>query len=425
MQTKNITVFAPIARRLTLSYVLVAVALVAVVVAATSALAFAFYAGALGDATGAFAAHAVQRASAFEQQHVPLQRFAASIAPANARGHIRVLIYDDRRRLLAGTPFPAANAFARTAAGVFGIHDVVAPISGGTIVVTASLAGFGTLLARYLAIILPIGALAVLGAAYVGQTITAQLVALDEARGRDERQMRQFVADAGHELRTPLTIVMGYLDVLQHGMVRDAAEIARVHETMLLESRRMRGVIDKLILLARLERPQPPQRTPVDPAAVAQRAVTALEPLAGGRIRFAAAQPIACVDADESELYEAIENVIENAVRYAPQSPVAVGTSCADGVVQVTVSDRGPGMDETDARHAFDRFYRGSARTQADGSGLGLAIAKRAIERAGGSISLESRLGEGTRITMRLPVSTRASERSTSNRASNGSERHP
>ncbi len=67
--------------------------------------------------------------------------------------------------------------------------------------------------------------------------------------------MRQFIADAGHELRTPLTIVMGYLEMLQQGVVGDPAGVARVYETMLAESRRMRASIDKLILLARLERP--------------------------------------------------------------------------------------------------------------------------------------------------------------------------
>ena len=74
-------------------------------------------------------------------------------------------------------------------------------------------------------------------------------------RERNELQMRQFIADAGHELRTPLTIVMGYLEILQQGVVGDAAAVGDVYETMLTESRRMRAAIDKLILLARLERP--------------------------------------------------------------------------------------------------------------------------------------------------------------------------
>ncbi len=105
--------------------------------------------------------------------------------------------------------------------------------------------------------------------------------------------------------------------------------------------------------------------------------------------------------ADENELYEALKNVVENAVRYAPESPVAVDVSCG-GEARIVVRDSGPGMDPQDVEHAFDRFYRGGARS-GDGSGLGLAIAKRAIERAGGTIALESRSGEGTQVTITLP----------------------
>jgi signal transduction histidine kinase len=72
-----------------------------------------------------------------------------------------------------------------------------------------------------------------------------------------------------------------------------------------------------------------------------------------------------------------------------------------DGVT-VVVEDRGPGMNSQDLEHAFDRFYRGGSRS-GDGSGLGLAIAKRAVERIGGTIGIESRIGTGTKVTISLP----------------------
>jgi two-component system OmpR family sensor kinase len=223
-------------------------------------------------------------------------------------------------------------------------------------------------------------------------------------RERNELQMRQFIADAGHELRTPLTIVMGYLEVLQQGLVRDPVGIARIHETMLGESRRMRASIDKLILLARLERPAAPRAESVDVAQVVRRAVQSLEPLAGsGRIVLNAPADSSSVDADEAELYEAVKNVVENAIRYAPDSSISVDVVCSADSVEVVVGDRGPGMEEQDVEHAFDRFYRGTSRSNGEGSGLGLAIAKRAAERAGGTIVLRSRLGEGTRVTLALP----------------------
>jgi two-component system, OmpR family, sensor kinase len=224
-------------------------------------------------------------------------------------------------------------------------------------------------------------------------------------RERDELQMRQFIADAGHELRTPLTIIMGYLDVLQRGVVREPDKVDDVYETMLSESRRMRVVIDKLILLARLERGTTIRTTAVDVDALATRVAAALEPIAGpGRIVVTLPSQAAVTQADENDLYEAIKNVAENAVRYAPESRVEIGVAVNGDTVDVTVSDDGPGMDEQDVQHAFDRFYRGSARTEAEGSGLGLAIAKRAVERIGGSISLTSSRGNGTRVRMALPA---------------------
>ncbi|MGC1381977.1 MAG: HAMP domain-containing sensor histidine kinase, partial [Candidatus Baltobacteraceae bacterium] len=334
------------------------------------------------------------------------------------------------------------------AAAMLGVRPAVARVNGGSVVAAPDLAGFGRLLARYLAFVTPIGAVAVIIAWWVGRNITRRAIAplqdvthalrriaagdftpepllagsselhdlttaynevahrltvATAERERNETRMRQFVADAGHELRTPLTIVMGYLDVLRNGVVSDPAGVARVHETMLAESRRMRTAIDKLILLARLERPAPPRREPVDVAALARRVAQQLAPLAGDRIAVTASQPEAYVDADEAELYEALKNVVENGVRYAPASRISIDISETGERIVVAVSDRGPGMEPFEVAHAFDRFYRGSPRHATEGSGLGLAIAKRAVERIGGTIALQSRPGEGTRVTLSLP----------------------
>ncbi len=232
--------------------------------------------------------------------------------------------------------------------------------------------------------------------------VAYRLNAATAEQHRQSAEMRQFIADAGHELRTPLTIFMGYLDALRQGVVQDSDAVRRVHETMLDESRKMRTIIEKLILLARMEREQEPPRQPIDLDSVAARAVDAMRPLAGERVRLHA-DGGATIVGDDSELYEAIKNVVENAVRYAPDSPVDVSVQRTGNVAELTVSDRGPGMQTVDVEHAFDRFYRGMSRTNVEGSGLGLAIAKRAVERVGGSIELRSSPADGTRVTMRFP----------------------
>jgi two-component system, OmpR family, sensor kinase len=441
--------FAPFARRLTRSYVVLAVLLIFIVVATTSALAFIVYVSALNDSTTEVAKRVSDQAAAYEQQRETLTQYAPELVKASTH-HIGVLVYDNDRHLVAGTAFSPPGRLARATAALFGLHPSVARVSDGRIVVVPNVSGVTGLLLQYLAVVLPIGALAVLCAWLAGRSITrravdplrdvtlalrriaggdltpqpllagnAALLDLTEAynavahelsrasaqRERDELQMRQFIADAGHELRTPLTIIMGYLDVLQRGVVREPDKVDDVYETMLSESRRMRVVIDKLILLARLERGTTIRTTAVDVDALATRVAAALEPIAGpGRIVVTLPSQAAVTQADENDLYEAIKNVAENAVRYAPESRVEIGVAVNGDTVDVTVSDDGPGMDEQDVQHAFDRFYRGSARTEAEGSGLGLAIAKRAVERIGGRISLTSTPGNGTRVRMALPA---------------------
>jgi signal transduction histidine kinase len=92
-------------------------------------------------------------------------------------------------------------------------------------------------------------------------------------------------------------------------------------------------------------------------------------------------------------------------VKYAPESSVRVTVSHdRASMACVEIADTGPGMDPQDAAHAFDRFYRGAARSEVDGSGLGLAIAKIAVERAGGKVSLDTAPGKGTTVRFCLPL---------------------
>jgi two-component system OmpR family sensor kinase len=233
----------------------------------------------------------------------------------------------------------------------------------------------------------------------------AQVSAAFEERRAAELQMRQFVADAGHELRTPLTVIMGFIDVLRRRATHETGISTKIYETMLAESRRMKALIDKLIVLARLENQA--IRTPVtlDIAGVAGEVVAALQVLAPRpRIALDAAQGV-FVRADEHEFRDALSNLVENALKYAPESPVEVRVAVEGSQAVVEVADRGPGIPADEQQLVFDRFYRGRDRADAEGCGLGLAIARRAIERAGGRLSVVSALGSGSRFTIVLPRS--------------------
>jgi two-component system OmpR family sensor kinase len=224
-------------------------------------------------------------------------------------------------------------------------------------------------------------------------------------RDRTEAEIRQFIADAGHELRTPLTVIMGYLDVLEDGAVDTPVVRERVFATLRQESRRMRTLIEKLIYLARLERGESSTRELVDVSAVVARVAASLAPLDVDARIDVSTVPGARVVADEADLTEAVRNLVDNALKYAPRSKVTVSTEVLGDDVVLVVRDRGPGMSERDQAHAFDRFYRGrgNGNGDVDGTGLGLAIVKRAVQRSEGTIALESREGEGTTFTIRLP----------------------
>ncbi|HTJ27041.1 MAG TPA: HAMP domain-containing sensor histidine kinase [Candidatus Limnocylindria bacterium] len=225
-----------------------------------------------------------------------------------------------------------------------------------------------------------------------------------EERRAAQAEMQRFIADAGHELRTPLTVVMGFVDVLEGARVPPDVG-SRIFTSMRAETRRMRGLIDKLITLVRLESPRDEaEREPIAMRAVAERVIQGLTSLADGRSVRVDARADAWVRADEHELFDALANCVENALKYAPESDVAITVEQQDGCVAVRIADRGPGMTAQERQRAFERFARGDLRGEVSGSGLGLAIVKRAVERAGGTVGLESAPGEGTCVTLTLPA---------------------
>jgi two-component system OmpR family sensor kinase len=229
----------------------------------------------------------------------------------------------------------------------------------------------------------------------------AQVTLAFEERRVAEANMRQFIADAGHELRTPLTVIMGFVDVLRKRATTDAS--TKIFDTMLAESRRMKALIDKLIVLARLENTSERALETFDLGEVAQHVVSALQALdTRPRIALAVGSG-AVVRGEASDVHDALSNLVENALKYAPDSPIDVAVRSDGDFAIVDVIDRGPGIPIEEQEQVFSRFYRGRDRVDAEGFGLGLAIAKRAIERAGGTISLASAPGTGCAFSIRMP----------------------
>ncbi len=226
--------------------------------------------------------------------------------------------------------------------------------------------------------------------------------AMDE-RKNTEARMRQFVADAGHELRTPLTVIAGYIDVLRRGAIEEPKVAKQILATMALEKEHMRGLIDRLMRLARMDAEAPAEPRPIDVREFLRDQSDAARRLDEQRHIDYSVEGVKEIFADRAELGEAFWNILENALKYAPGAPVHLRAAAEGKEVVLTVSDQGPGMTEGERLHAFERFYRGDARGEMPGTGLGLAIAKRAVDRAGGTIRIDSAPGHGTTVTIRLP----------------------
>jgi two-component system OmpR family sensor kinase len=239
-------------------------------------------------------------------------------------------------------------------------------------------------------------------AAYNGAT--AQVESAFAERIRLEEQMRRFVADAGHELRTPLTVISGFIDVLARGGDDDPEIRERALRTLKTETHRMRRLVERLMALARLERPERTNVETVDVGEIARDAAAQVGAARRREVEVRADAANALVLGDPGELHEAIGNLVDNALKYGAGSPVTVDVSGDGEHVLVAVRDHGPGIPAREQPHVFERFFRGQNVSDVEGTGLGLAIVERAAARGGGSVRLQSGPETGTAFTLVLPA---------------------
>jgi signal transduction histidine kinase len=228
--------------------------------------------------------------------------------------------------------------------------------------------------------------------------------ALERVR-QANRLKSEFLAMVSHELRTPLAVIVGGVKTLKnqgHRMTEQDRE--QLVEAVVHRSEQLRGLVEDLLQTTRELKLQ---LAIVDLSEVVAEAVAemgAAEP--GLRISCDAPGPVPVV-ADVNRIRQVVDNLLTNAVKYAPGSWVRVEARTEAEVAVLTVSDQGPGMNEEQAARAFEPFYQGGQPT-GSGVGLGLHITRRIVEAHGGSIRIESHPGEGTSIRLALPAAARA-----------------
>jgi two-component system, OmpR family, sensor kinase len=226
------------------------------------------------------------------------------------------------------------------------------------------------------------------------------------SREASERKLRRFVADASHELRTPLAAVRAYAELFTRGAAQRPEDLARSMTGITRESERMSLLVEDLLLLARLDEGRPLESERVQLRDVVSDAVETAHTVEPGR-------PISCnvedasVRGDRDRLRQIVDNLLANVRAHTPAgAPVAVSLTRADGSARISVADTGPGVDDEQLAHVFERFYRADAsRARASGGvGLGLSIVSAVTEAHGGTVSATSSPGQGATFVIELPL---------------------
>ncbi len=294
----------------------------------------------------------------------------------------------------------------------------------------------------------------------LGAAINTMLDRIQQAftsRLRSEQKVREFAADASHELRTPLTTIRGYAELYRQGAL-GPDQLPNAMRRIEQESQRMSMLVAELLELARLDRTSSLDLAETDLASLVRDAVADAIAVEPDRPVRAAAPPHLVAVVDEARIRQVLANLLGTVREHTPPgTPAVVAVGERDGGVLIEVTDVGPGMPAQDAARAFDRFHRGADRLagldksqdhqgngadwatvpypiavargregtatspsaatvgrrelaegpepdQTSGSGLGLSIVEAIATAHGGSATLESAEGMGTRVRVWLPV---------------------
>ncbi|MGG4551278.1 cell wall metabolism sensor histidine kinase WalK [Paenibacillus humicus] len=233
-----------------------------------------------------------------------------------------------------------------------------------------------------------------------------------------EASRREFVANVSHELRTPLTTIKSYTEALEDGALQDPELGPRFASVIQNQTDRMIRLVTDLLHLSRLDSKE---------ALLRKQSIDVLEMLEEVVDRFSfqmqekEVHPEIFIEEgvdtawmDRDQIDQVLDNLISNAMKYTPEGGKIAfeARRVDDGMIAISIQDNGIGIPKRDLERIFERFYRvDKARARnMGGTGLGLSIAREIVKAHGGTISLESELGEGTKVTFTLPTQEQGGE---------------
>ena len=237
---------------------------------------------------------------------------------------------------------------------------------------------------------------------------TFELTQVVEELSRANRAKTEFLSNVSHELRTPLTSIIGFTDLLLHGMEGPLTDAQREDlRTIDASGGRLLGLIDNLIEVSDIEAGRVELR--IEPVALMpflQERATEIRTFAGHKqqsIELESGLGPAIIYADEGRLRTVLRNLLSNAVKFTPaQGTIRIEAAGLEDDVRIDVADTGIGISPADQARIFERFHRASA-PDVPGTGLGLAIAREYVLLHGGDLTVESTPGTGSRFSVWLP----------------------
>jgi signal transduction histidine kinase/CHASE3 domain sensor protein len=243
---------------------------------------------------------------------------------------------------------------------------------------------------------------------------------VDELRRVDQAKS-DFLATVSHELRTPLTSIAGYVEILRE---RAAGPLSPAQDQMLetvdRNAARLRHLIEDVLTLSKIESGAfKTSRKPVDLAEIIGSAVMALQPAAAAKgLAVTAEEPGSglVVAGDAGQLDRLVMNLLSNAVKFTPEGgQVEVHVRSNGSMAVLNIADTGIGIPEGDQKELFNRFFRATNAVERSipGTGLGLAIVRTIVANHGGDLDVRSREGDGTSVTVRIPLLSPGASRHT------------
>lgn len=254
--------------------------------------------------------------------------------------------------------------------------------------------------------------------------VSAAMIMISAQRAqRLASQQIEFVAGVSHELRTPLTVIFSASENLADGLVEETHQVRRYGAVIRSESRRLTEMVEQVMEFAGIKSGQKAyQPRPIKVGKLIDAALVDYETLIaeqGFQIEKQVERDLPLLMADESSLKRAIQNLLNNAMKYSGErrtikiSAAAKATARGAQEVWITVADEGLGIKQSELSHIFEPFYRGREimAAQIRGNGMGLSLLKHIVKAHGGRVMVESRLGTGSSFKLIFPALTATTDK--------------